>query len=81
MLTQGSSLLAAGITACEGEFAAMSTVRVLTPEAQEIARGIVNYDAATLSKIIGKQTKDFAQFVSGKIYDEVIHRDNMVLMV
>ena len=81
MLTQGSSLLAAGIVEAEGEFAAMSTVRVLTSDGQEIARGIVNYDVDSLKKIIGHQTKDFARILSGKIYDEVIHRDNMVLMV
>ena len=80
MLNQGSSLLAAGITAVDGEFAAQSTVRVLSAEGQEIARGIVNYDYLTVAKLIGKQTKDFADLVPGKVYEEIIHRDNMVLM-
>jgi len=80
MLTQGSSLLAAGITDVDGEFAAQSTVRILAPTGREIARGIVNYDYLTVKNIAGQQTKDFAPTISGKVYEEVIHRDNMVLM-
>ena len=80
MLTQGSSLLAAGITDVDGEFSAQSTVRILAPTGREIARGIVNYDYLTVKNIAGQQTKDFAPTISGKVYEEVIHRDNMVLM-
>ena len=81
MRERGSSLLAAGITACDGTFAAGSTVRVLSPQGQEIARGIVNYDNETLKRIMGHQTEEFPQLLQGDIKDEVIHRDNMVLMV
>jgi len=81
MRERGSSLLAAGITSCEGDFAAGNTVRVLSPHGQEIARGIVNYDTETLKRIMGHQTEDFPQLLQGEIKDEVIHRDNMVLMV
>ncbi len=80
MLEAGSSLLAAGIVSVDGDFQAGDTVRVLSLETREIARGIVNYDAASLQKIIGHQTGDFAQLLSGELHDEVIHRDNMVLM-
>lgn len=81
MKEQGSSLLAAGITECEGEFRKGDTVRVLGPNRQEIARGIVNYDAESLKKILGRQTKEFPRLLQGEIHEEVIHRDNMVLMV
>ncbi len=81
MLRGGSSLLAAGITAVEGDFVAGNTVRVLDPEQREIARGIVNYTTADLRRIMGHQTNELPALLSGKIYDEVIHRDNMVLMV
>lgn len=80
-LRKGSSLLAAGILATEGEYSAGSTVRVLTAGYQEIARGIVAYDAATVEKIKGRKTSDFSDIISGEIHDEVIHRDNMVLMI
>lgn len=81
MREQGSSILAAGILACEGEFRAGNTVRILSKRGQEIARGIVNYDADALKKILGRQTKEFPELLSGKIHEEVIHRDNMVMMV
>ena len=81
MLQGGSSLLAAGILMTEGEFAAGNTVRVLSSSGREIARGIVNYDAAALKKIIGRQTREFSGILDGEIHKEIIHRDNMVLMV
>lgn len=81
VLECGSSLLAAGIVAVEGDFAAGNTVRVLSTNQREIARGIVNYDVQALKKIIGRQTNEFSNILHGEIHDEVIHRDNMVLMV
>ncbi|MBR3457748.1 MAG: glutamate 5-kinase [Selenomonadaceae bacterium] len=81
MVKNGSSILAAGIVECDGEFRAGNTVRVLNKKKQEIARGIVNYDTGELRKILGRQTKEFSGLLQGKIHDEVIHRDNMVLMV
>ena len=85
MREKGSSLLAAGITECAGDFPAGSTVRVLSAQRQEIARGIVNYDKETLEKIMGHQTEEFAELLGDKpqggVKEEVIHRDNMVLMV
>lgn len=80
-LKSGSSLLAAGIRATEGSYHKGSTVRVLTQEKQEIARGIINYDAETVEKIKGKRSSDFSAVIEGEIHEEVIHRDNMVLMI
>ena len=68
MLEDGSSLLAAGITAVEGQFRAGDTVRVLSLAGREIARGIVNYDTASLEKILGHQTGDFSRLLSGEIH-------------
>ncbi len=80
-LKAGSSLLAAGITGTEGEYLAGSTVRVLTGDYQEIARGTINYNAAVVEKLKGRKTCDFASLIEGEIHEEVIHRDNMVLMI
>ena len=79
----GSSLLAAGIVSADGEFTRGSTVRVLTKDGQEIARGVVNYGRAELMDLIGRQTKDFPEALLQEdgFREEVIHRDNMVLMV
>ena len=81
MREQGSSILAAGVVDCDGEFRPGNTVRVLRANGQEIARGIVNYGTDALRKILGRQTKDFPGLLQGEIHEEVIHRDNMVLMV
>lgn len=81
-LKSGSSLLAAGITATDGEYAKGDTVRILSADGREIARGVVNYDSAMIEKLKGHQTKEFAELLSGEvIYDEVIHRDSLVLMI
>ena len=81
MLTGGKSLLAAGLVSVEGAFAAKSTVRVLTQEGREIARGIVNYDAVSLRRIAGRHTDEIAAILAAPVFSEVIHRDHMVLMV
>ena len=80
MREKGSSLLAAGLVGVEGDFAARSTVRVLNGEGQEIARGIVNYGAEDLRTIAGCRTAEIAAKLPDAAHDEVIHRDNMVLM-
>ena len=80
-LAQGSSLLAAGISSIEGEFAAGSTVRVLDAAGRELARGIVNYGAGDLARLIGHKTEEFAALVENAHHEEIIHRDNLVLMM
>jgi glutamate 5-kinase len=81
MMEGGSSLLAAGITSVGGEFAAGSTVRVLTETGREFARGIVNYCASDIGLLRGKSTGEFYAVLGRACVDEIIHRDNMVMMV
>ena len=80
-LEGGSSLLAAGILSVEGSFDRGSAVRVLDEAGQEIARGIVNYKEEELSRILGHRTEEFPELIGRDSAGEVIHRDNMVLMV
>ena len=78
----GKSLLAAGIVSLMGEFASGDTVSVVDADDREVARGIVNYSAEDLQKIIGLKTSEIASAIpNAKIYDEVIHRDSMVLLI
>ena len=82
-LSDGASLLAAGITCVEGDFAAGDSARVLNKDGQEIARGSVNYDAPDLQKIMGRKTEEFATILSrnsDELPETVIHRDNLVMM-
>lgn len=81
ILKGGSSLLAAGIKEVEGDFEQGNTIRILTADGREIARGIVNYCAADVRRIMGAHTNEIAVILGSKPYDEVVHRDNMVLMV
>ena len=77
----GASLLAVGVTDVYGEFSEGDTIRVLSPDGQEIARGIAAYDAADIARLMGHQTADFHALVADAAHEEIIHRDNMVLMV
>ncbi|WP_026732314.1 glutamate 5-kinase [Fischerella sp. PCC 9605] len=78
----GKSLLAAGITAVEGEFDTQEAVLLCDPRGKEIARGLVNYTSAELQKIRGCRSSEIAVILgyeSGETAETVIHRDNLVL--
>ncbi|CUH97463.1 Glutamate 5-kinase [Propionispora sp. 2/2-37] len=81
LLSEGSSLLAAGIIQVDGEFGQGKTISIVTPLGREIARGLVNYNAKEIRRIMGKHTNEIAAILGSKPYDEVIHRDNMALLV
>ncbi|MBP2653299.1 MAG: proB [Firmicutes bacterium] len=81
ILNGGSSLLAAGITTVAGDFEHGNTVRILSIEGRELARGLSNYSADEIRRIMGVHTNQIADILGIKLYDEVIHRDNMVLLV
>ncbi|MBN2583852.1 MAG: glutamate 5-kinase [Planctomycetes bacterium] len=75
----GKSLLASGITSVSGEFEAGDLVAVVDDKGQEIARGLSNYDAESVRKIRGCKSSQFKAILGQKLYDEVVHRDNLVL--
>lgn len=77
----GASLLAAGVVGVDGAFAARSTVRVLDPDGREIARGIVNYAAGDLRRVAGRQSGDIARLLPKAAKEEVIHRDDLAMMI
>ena len=74
----GRSLLAAGITGLEGHFAAGDVV-ALTCGGAAFARGLVNYPAADLARIVGLRTERIPDVLGYCPYDEVIHRDNLAV--
>ena len=80
LLSSGSSLLAAGIRSVEGAFEQGTTVSIVNEEGWEIARGLVNYNADDAGKIMGVHTHAIAGILGHKPYDEIVHRDNMVLL-
>ena len=74
------SLLPAGITAVEGSFAAGEAVDVCAPDGRVIARGLVNYAAAELPRLLGRSTRDLARELGPAYEREVIHRDDLVVL-
>ena len=76
----GKSLLPAGIRRVEGNFDYSDTVSCLTENGVEFARGLVNYNAVETMKLSGKHTKDIEKILGYRDYDEIIHRDNLVLL-
>ena len=78
---QGKSLLAVGIVGCEGTFDVGDLVAVIDELNRRVARGITNYAARDVKLIKGKQSSEIEQILGYKDYDEVIHRDNLVLGV
>jgi glutamate 5-kinase len=77
--TQGRSLLAIGIVDVMGEFDRGDVVALCDADGRELARGLTNYSSQELQKIKGLRTNQIAQVLGQCPYDEVIHRNNMVL--
>jgi glutamate 5-kinase len=80
LLHKGKSLLAAGITGVQGEFDVGAAVRVVDPQGQQIACGLVNYASEEIARIMGRRSKEIEAILGRKDFDEVIHRDNLVIL-
>lgn len=76
----GCSILPAGIYQVVGDFLSGSTISVIDKEGHELARGLVHYTAAELEKIKGCKSSDIEGILGHKNYDEVIHRDDLVIL-
>ncbi len=79
--TEGKSLLAIGIVGFRGEFAKGDVISICNDEGLELARGLTNYDSIEIAKIQGQQSTAFQQILGYCPYDEVIHRDNLAVVL
>jgi glutamate 5-kinase len=77
---KGRSLLAAGIKNVAGEFAAESVVNIASEDGKIIARGLTPYASGDIRTIMGRKTADIKNLLGSRNYDEVVHRDNMVVL-
>lgn len=77
---RGSSLLAAGIAAVEGDFVAGDPVELRSTDGRAVARGLVNFDAKELPQLLGRSTRDLARELGPSYEREVVHRDDLVLL-
>lgn len=80
LLTKGKSLLAAGITGVTGGFEAGEAVSIRDASGKDIARGLTNYSSEDVEAIKGLKTSEIAGKLGRKDFDEVVHRDNLVVL-
>jgi glutamate 5-kinase len=75
-----TSLLAAGLTGVRGQFFAGDPVDLLDEDGHPVARGLVNFDAAELPRLLGRTTRELAAEFGPEYEREVVHRDDLVLL-
>ena len=80
IVKQGKSLLPIGITEVSGNFHSGNAVQVLGPDGTEVARGLSNYGSNEVQVIQGRKSREIASLLGYSYYDEVIHRDDLVLL-
>ena len=77
---KGKSLLPSGVRDIRGSFGAGECVRCVDDTGREFARGLVNYSAQELRKIKGSHSGKIEAILGYKAYDEIIHRDDLVVL-
>ncbi|MDH5183167.1 MAG: glutamate 5-kinase [Gammaproteobacteria bacterium] len=77
---QGKSLLAVGVKSVSGHFLRGEVVSCVDEGGMEIARGLVNYSADEAARIIGKSSEQIEAILGYIDEQELIHRDNLVLV-
>lgn len=80
LLNKGRSLLPTGIKDVDGAFEAGEVVLCVDMRAVEFARGVVNYSSQEIRRIKGIKTGEVESVLGYKVFDEVIHRDNLVVL-
>jgi glutamate 5-kinase len=77
----GKSLLPIGITDVEGDFGPGASVSCVGPDGVSFARGLVNYGSSDVRDLMGLRSSEIEEKLGKRDYDEVIHRDNLVITV
>ncbi len=80
LISKGRSLLAVGVAKVAGDFKRGECISVKDDQGNELARGLVNYDADDAEKILGKTSSQIESILGYLNEPELIHRDNMVLL-
>lgn len=77
---KNKSLLASGILGVKGNFDSGDVIGITDNTGREFARGLTNYSSSALEKIKGRRTQDFKKILGSEGRDEVIHKDNLVII-
>ena len=80
VVERNKSLLPSGVTKVSGIFSDGDVVEIISETGEVFARGLSNYSSEEIDKIKGKKTVDIENELGYKDYDEIIHRDNLVVV-
>ena len=79
LLKKGKSLLPSGVVSVHGSFARGDVVAIVSSTGELVAKGATSFAAHEAAKICGAHTEDIADLLGEKPYDEIVHRDHMVV--
>jgi glutamate 5-kinase len=78
--SKGRSLLAVGVRSVDGNFSKGDVISLCDPAGLEFARGLSNYSSTQMATIAGQATDRIAELLGHCPYEEVVHRDNLVVL-
>jgi glutamate 5-kinase len=76
---EGKSLLPVGMVMVEGEFFRGDVIAIMSPNGQEVARGLANYASADAKRLCGKASSEIEGILGFIAEPEMVHRDNLVI--
>lgn len=79
-LNEGKSLLPVGVVAVDGRFSRGDAVSIKGSSGRELGRGLAAYDSDDAQVIRGQRSQDIERLLGYRGRDEMIHRDNLVLL-
>jgi len=79
IMNRGKSLLPSGIVGVEGDFGVGDPVEFKKGDHETLGTGLVNYSATDIRKIMGLKSNQIKERLGYKLYDDVIHRDNLAI--
>lgn len=80
LVKRHKSLLPSGITAVEGHFDSGDLINLCGPDQIPFARGLTNYSRLEVEKIRGKKSAEVARELGQRLFEEVVDRDNLVIL-
>ena len=80
VVKMGKSLLSSGLLDVKGNFKFGDPVKCVDSNGVEFARGLINYRAEEVFRLRGLHSRDIKKVLGYKYYDEIIHRDDLVVL-
>jgi glutamate 5-kinase len=77
---KGGSLLPIGVVKVQGDFSKGAVVALCDASGSEVGRGLTNYSSTDARRILGLRTEQIGELFGTLPYEEIIHRDNLVMV-